>query len=465
MSFPGGKVMFIPRTRRCIAIGGKVPKRGVHFVVGGFGEKGTRKELLRILRGSPLRAERPIYDVFPTYNNYVCRAVPCRRRIGVGRKRVHEVVSPMMGNRCIFRNIGRDPGRFRCHGGVRFSFKSRFGSNPLSLNLRGGKDACSMLATKSYRLIRRSVSGVLLYILGCFGREGIDCCGGVRRINCLHRLLLEQNSAANRVLIGLMAAARRRCSLAPLMRRLLTLRLRKGVIKVLRVLGSSLSSIIGDSRAEVLCKRSFFCRGLLKLRFGVAPFSFFRPGSGNTRILCRAMERCVKSVSGRIMFSLFDKAKAVNRILTPITGGIVNIRVVRRTIRTTGRGTIQGKLSGYEFVTKSIFGMLSRVRRGPSIVMLSPPESKVRPGTLPGVLGCKISGVMCVSYGVADLTESLRVVRLTKCHIRGVATISRFYRAIRIRAMYLLSGLRRTGRRIGIELSVSRVSLATTREH
>lgn len=208
MRFPGGKVIVASRKRH-IVIGGAVPKRHISFTMGGMQGKGTRKQLLRAIGGSPQRATSA-YQRFKRYKKYACRDLPCRRRLGVGRARMHNVVRRTVKSTytCRFLPVERDPHILTCHGGVRFSFKSRCGSKPLTLKVRGHNDFCSVMAMRSYQVISNSFHTVLVTALTCFERRRVFFCRELHRAKCLHRLLIQGTMGAKRVLISLVAAAR-----------------------------------------------------------------------------------------------------------------------------------------------------------------------------------------------------------------------------------------------------------------
>lgn len=124
------------------------------------------------------------------------------------------------------------------------------------------------------------------------------------------------------------------------------------------------------------------------------------------------------------------------------------IRVIPRTVRSTGAGTTLGNVAGTRFFLKGTRRMLPRfcgdsslstnVHR-PSIVIMSPPQGKYSRRYLSAVLTVGPRQVICIDYSSTALTQSLQVLISNKCRLEGIQTFSRFTRAKRIRAIYLVS--------------------------
>lgn len=277
----------------------------------------------------------------------------------------------------------------------------------------------------------------------CTCRRGCSFFGLHSRRKVLHGLVVHA-SDANRLVILLRYGVIRRDRVS-LVGRLLTFITRHfpRVASLLCMIGGGYGSAVGSLRMVIFGNGSRVFRRVRKLHFGVKTGSFCRAGSKRTCGLCGITHGFTKLANGRLICSLCAKAKAVTGFISHRTGGIVNVRCIPRTVRSTGIGSTVGNVSGALFCTNSVGSVLARRfvgrRNHPSIVVASPPHTKVRSSIVGAVLFTRPRQVICIDYGPTARTHSLSLLS-TGCGIVTIRPMSVFPRARRIRGIILLRG-------------------------
>lgn len=216
------------------------------------------------------------------------------------------------------------------------------------------------------------------------------------------------------------------------------------VASLVCIVGRGYGSAVASRSILIFHKGSRVVRSVRKLRFGMKPGSFCRAGDRRTCRLCGITHRFTKLAKGRVICSLCAKANAVTGFISHRTGGIVNVRCIPRTVRSTGIGSSLGGVRGALFCTNSVGSVLARSfvgrRNHPSIVVASPPHTNVRSSIVGAVLFTRPRHVICIDYGPTARTHSLDLLSIG-CTIGGMRPMSVFPRARRIRGIILLRGL------------------------
>lgn len=215
------------------------------------------------------------------------------------------------------------------------------------------------------------------------------------------------------------------------------------VASLVCISGRGKGSAVGSLRLVLFGNGSRVFRLVRSLGFGMNPGDFCRAGARRTCRLCYITHRFTGLAKGRLICSLCANAKAVTGFITRGTGGIVNVRCIPRTVRSTGIGSRVGGVRGALFCTNSVGSVLAGSfvtrRNHPSIVVASPPHTNVRPSMIGIVLGTTPGHVMCMDYGPTARTHSLRLVS-SRCGITTIRPMSVFPRAPRMRGIILLRG-------------------------
>lgn len=131
----------------------------------------------------------------------------------------------------------------------------------------------------------------------------------------------------------------------------------------------------------------------------------------------------------------------MNLAVTSSYGRLVNTRVIRSTIGSTGRGTGTGNVRGTQFVYKSTSTTTFRLRGrnlGPSYMVLSPPEGNYNRRLMGAVSEVSPDHMICMSYSPTALTESLGFFARGNCAPGRVAPYSVFSKASRMRDITLV---------------------------
>lgn len=398
------------------------------------------------------------YPLCGGYNKYRLRGLACRRRLQCGRMGYVELLKGFYHiNRVV--NVR---GPCRCQGGIRTTFTLSERDGVVSKICRSSSRGVIPIAI--YVARSRGTSRVVNAVHQLLGGFGLHPCGRSANEKFLHRILMGHNFGDNRVVIILIAKAESFPGGGSFITALLGVRPR--VAAMIRGMGGRGADVILNGEDRILFNSKCVARRLNSFSFEVSPGTFCRVGPVRARILCGAALRFTKLANGRAIVSTCYNAKAVNVFTSPGTGGIINIRLGPSTMGSTHMGTGLGSTRGARFCGTSTNRFLTSTTssgRGCSIIVVSPPHDKDAMGFLGSIMGLTPGAIICISYGPRALTESLVFLIEGNCGIGGVRPISVFPRAGRIRAMYLLSGLR-DGRRVRVRIGVSRLSLASTRD-
>lgn len=213
------------------------------------------------------------------------------------------------------------------------------------------------------------------------------------------------------------------------------------VASLVCIVGGGYGSAVNSLSIRIFGNGSRVFRRVRKLHFGIKPGSFCRAGSRRTCGLCGITHRFTKLANGRLICSLCANANAVTGFITHGTHGIINVRCIPRTVRSTGIGSTLGNVSGALFCTNSVGSVLAGSfvtrRKHPSIVVASPPHTNVRGSMVSIVLTTRPGHVICIDYGPTARTHSLRLLS-NGCGIATMRPISVFPRARRIRGIIRL---------------------------
>ncbi len=400
----------------------------------GIGGACTCNGTLRVVAPSVSHA-RGSYPCFGHYNNYICHRVSCGTRLHLGRGGICRAVGQV-------NNISLLPGpvvfssRVECEGGTRCPLDRGKKINFCTFRSR------HVVRYSSYLLRPRVFTGVASTIAIFIHRFGVDVCGRTLRGKLLHRLCVHGKCGAGRVVLAFIVGN----SDLP------------GDSVVVGHLGRVYNSKLGDirlgvggggagivlkSRYGALCNDSCVASVLTNMEIQLSTLSFCRIGATVTSVLCGGTTRCTSPGSGGVV-SLCYNTKAVKLSVTHSTGSIAKIRVVPRTMGSTIFGTRGGKVAGTGFVYKST-GTTTRTLGGrnaeTSIVVISPPQGNYS-DRLVGVVASSFypRGIICVSYSITALSESVGLFRTLKCGLGRCAPTSLFPQATRIRAITLLIG-------------------------
>lgn len=175
--------------------------------------------------------------------------------------------------------------------------------------------------------------------------------------------------------------------------------------------GDRQAGIVLNHEAHAILNPNIVRSALTNIPLQVNIRRFCRIGAPTTRILCTGTQRCTKLGPSSFLLSLCYNVNAVKLSVLTSYGHLINIRIIPRTIRNTGRATTQLKLSTSETSfhyrsTNTTTTRLTTRNTHPSIVIMSPPHGNYSRTALATVTRVTPHAIIVIDYGTTATTES-----------------------------------------------------------
>ncbi len=226
----------------------------------------------------------------------------------------------------------------------------------------------------------------------------------------LRHLVIRRSVRAGELLLNLVTTDAD-IPLAPLLDRLLALRLSDRISGILHTINDSAADAVKADRVEVLYGRPFLEETLLDMKFRLLPFSFFQTNSLGAEVLYQKVREYAGDVRDKVIYDLYSGTGTIAQLLAPVAKLVVGVELVEEAVRSARENAVLNGLTNCKFVAGDVLQVLGELPEKPDLIVLDPPREGVHPKALEKIISYGVNRMIYISCKPTSLARDLAVLQ------------------------------------------------------